>query len=159
MKKSLSHLDKNNKIAMVDVSDKDITSRIAIASAEVHFPKEVWDLLEKRKWISHKGSILEVARIAGIQAAKQTANLIPLCHVLPLSWIDIQLALDNQKVLIHSQVKTDSKTGVEMEALTAASVSALTLYDMCKALSHDIVLSNVKLISKTGGKSDNHEVE
>ena len=153
MNGKLSHLNEKKELSMVDVAKKEITERHAIACAEVKFPKEVWELLQKRKWISQKGSILEVAKIAGIQAAKQTAMLIPLCHVLPLSWVDIQMAMDQQKVIIHAQVKTEAKTGVEMEALTAASVAALTLYDMCKALSHQIIIANTRLISKVGGKS------
>jgi len=154
MNKKLSHLNNKKELSMVDVGEKEITERHAIACTEVKFPKEVWELLQRRKWIGQKGSILEVAKIAGIQAAKQTAMLIPLCHVLPLSWVDVQLAMDQQKIIIHAQVKTAAKTGVEMEALTAASIAALTIYDMCKALSHQIVITNTRLISKAGGKTN-----
>lgn len=139
---------------MVDVSNKQDTARYAMAKAKVKFPKDTWEYLQKGKWISKKGSILEVARIAGIQGAKQTAQLIPLCHSLPIHWVDIQMTQENQTVTIEAKVKTDGKTGVEMEALTAVSVAALTLYDMCKALSHRIVISDVRLLKKTGGKSE-----
>jgi cyclic pyranopterin phosphate synthase len=153
MNRKLSHLNTKKELNMVDVGEKEITHRHAIACTEVKFPKEVWELLQKRKWIGQKGSILEIAKIAGIQAAKQTAMLIPLCHVLPLSWVDIQMAIDQQKIIVHAQVKTEAKTGVEMEALTAASIAALTIYDMCKALSHQIIITNTRLILKAGGKS------
>ena len=154
MNRKLSHLNSKKELSMVDVGEKEITHRTAIACTEVKFPKEVWELLQKRKWISQKGSILEIAKIAGIQAAKQTAMLIPLCHVLPLSWVDIQMSMDQQKIIIHAQVKTEAKTGVEMEALVSASTAALTVYDMLKAISHDIEITDIRLLEKKGGKSD-----
>ena len=139
---------------MVDVSEKKITERIAEAQAIVQLPGEVLEALEGKELHTKKGPVFQTAIIAGVMAAKKTHELIPLCH--PLSLEDIQVKIDIRKdqVIINSNVKLTAKTGAEMEALTAASVAALTIYDMCKALSHHIIIREVKLISKTGGKSD-----
>lgn len=154
MKSKISHLNSEGKAAMVDVSEKMDSPRTALAAGEVVFPPETWDYLQKGNWISSKGSILEIAKIAGIQGAKITAQLIPLCHSLPIHWVDIQMKLVQNTIQIEAQVKTVGKTGVEMEALTAVSTAALTIYDMCKALSHAIQIKEIRLVSKTGGKSD-----
>jgi len=153
-KRTLSHIDKSGMPAMVDVSEKKITERIAEAQAIVQLPGEVLEALEGKELHTKKGPVFQTAIIAGVMAAKKTHELIPLCH--PLSLEDIQVKIDIRKdqVIINSNVKLTAKTGAEMEALTAASVAALTIYDMCKALSHHIIIREVKLISKTGGKSD-----
>jgi cyclic pyranopterin monophosphate synthase len=150
----LSHLDTEGNPQMVDVSQKKITTRTATAQSAVEFPSDVFKQLVKNKFLSSKGSIFSTAIIAGTMAAKRTADLIPLCHPLSLSQIVIDIITGENLLLINATVKCDGKTGVEMEALTAASVAALTVYDMCKALSHDIIISQTKLLEKKGGKSD-----
>jgi cyclic pyranopterin monophosphate synthase len=152
---NFTHLNKNGKAEMVDVSGKNITERTARAFGEVKVTKT---LLNKIKLMEiSKGDVLSAARIAGIQAAKKTAELIPLCHNIFLSKIglDFELNEDLNTVRIYSFVKTDSVTGVEMEALTAVSVAALTIYDMCKSLDKSILIKNIHLLRKTGGKSGN----
>jgi len=139
---------------MVDVSEKKITARTATAQSTVEFPAAIFRQLEKNKFLSSKGSIFATAIIAGTMAAKRTADLIPLCHPLSLSQILINIETVENVLLIKATVKCDGKTGVEMEALTAASVAALTVYDMCKALSHDIIITQTRLLAKKGGKSD-----
>ena len=139
---------------MVDVSEKKITERIAEAQAIVHLPKEVFKALDGKELMTKKGPVFQTAIIAGVMAAKRTHELIPLCHPLSLEDIQVKIALKKGQAIINSSVKLTAKTGAEMEALTAASVAALTVYDMCKALSHHIIIKEVKLISKTGGKSD-----
>jgi cyclic pyranopterin phosphate synthase len=140
--------------AMVDVSEKKITERIAEAQAIVHLPKEVLKVLDGKELITKKGPVFQTATIAGVMAAKKTHELIPLCHPLSLEDIQVKIELQKDQAVINSKIKLTAKTGAEMEALTAASVAALTIYDMCKALSHHIIIKDVKLISKTGGKSD-----
>lgn len=137
---------------MVDVGSKPITTRTAEAAGEVVLGETAFRLVQNNKLA--KGDVLTVAQIAGVMAAKRTSDLIPLCHNIPISKVDLMLELnpDNFSVMITSQVKTTGVTGVEMEALTAVSVAALTVYDMCKAVTHDIVIREVKLISKTGGQ-------
>ena len=157
MKKSkeiLSHLDTKGNPQMVDVSQKQITSRTATAQSTVQFPPAIFKQLAKNNFLSAKGSIFHTAIIAGTMAAKRTADLIPLCHPLSLSRVNIDIEKEKDSLLINATVACDDKTGVEMEALTAASIAALTVYDMCKALSHDIVISQTKLVEKKGGKSD-----
>lgn len=154
MKKTLSHIDEDGKARMVDVSGKDISSRQAIASGRVEFPSEVFTHLEKQGFTGKKGSIIQTAVIAGIQGVKQTSSLIPMCHPLPVNSIDITIEPGDDHLEIRCLVKCEGKTGVEMEALTGVSVSALTIYDMCKALSHDIRITDIQLDRKTGGKSD-----
>ncbi len=153
MKKKLSHINNKGKATMVDVSEKKETLRIAEAFAEVKVSKEVFDTIKKNE-IS-KGDVLTVAKLAGIQAAKKTSELIPLCHNIFISKVDIELKLNkkNISVEIKSFAKTNSVTGIEMEALTAVSVAALTVYDMCKALDKKIIIREIKLLSKTRGKS------
>jgi cyclic pyranopterin monophosphate synthase len=152
MAKKLSHYDSNGRARMVDVSSKGDTKRTAEASAFVAMRAAVLKALPQNP----KGDPLEVARLAGIMAAKRTADLIPMCHPLPLSHIDVSLRLCENGVTIASQVTTTAATGVEMEALVAASVAALTVYDMCKALDKGIEIREVVLQRKTGGKSGDY---
>jgi cyclic pyranopterin phosphate synthase len=149
-----THLDKDSQPAMVDIGGKTSTRRTATAEARVRLPAEVVAHFDGTDIRGPKGAVFQTAVIAGIQAAKKTDELIPLCHSLPLDDCRITVALDGDQAVIVCAVKTDHRTGVEMEALTGASVAALTLYDMCKALSHDIVISQVRLLEKTGGKRD-----
>ncbi len=152
---NLTHIDDNGRATMVDISEKAVTKRTAIARSIVELPKEVLVQLSGGDIQTPKGAVFQTAIIAGIMAAKKTGELIPLCHPLGLDncKIDIQLN-EQQQVVIHCTASITAKTGIEMEALTGASVAALTIYDMCKALSHDIVIKETKLIEKTGGKSD-----
>ena len=152
MAKKLSHYDSNGRARMVDVSSKGDAKRRAEASAFVAMQPAVLKALPQNP----KGDPLEVARLAGIMAAKKTADLIPMCHPLPLSHIDVSLQLCENGVTIASQVTTTAATGVEMEALVAASVAALTVYDMCKALDKGIEIREVVLQRKTGGKSGDY---
>ncbi|MCS6874829.1 MAG: cyclic pyranopterin monophosphate synthase MoaC [Pyrinomonadaceae bacterium] len=149
--KKFSHIDEQGKVKMVDVSDKSVSERVAIASAKVFLKSEVIELLRSRQ--NPKGDPLEVARIAGIMAAKKTFEIIPLCHQINLSSIKIQAEIRDYGVYIEAEVKANEKTGVEMEALTAVSVASLTVYDMCKALQKDIEIGEVRLELKTGGRS------
>jgi cyclic pyranopterin phosphate synthase len=155
--KNLSHVDSKGKAKMVDVSDKKPSYRKAEAYGEVHLSKKVFELVKKNN-IS-KGDVIAAARVAGIQAAKKTAYLIPLCHNIFLTGIDIDFNFDTKRncIKIKSTVKTTSETGVEMEALTAVSVAALTIYDMCKAADKSITISKVYLLSKIGGKSGEYK--
>jgi cyclic pyranopterin phosphate synthase len=148
----LSHYDEAGKASMVDVSAKRDTRRTATASAFVELSAAVLAALPSNP----KGNPLEVARIAGIQAAKRTSELIPMCHPLPLTHVDVQADVAEGGVRITASVATTGPTGVEMEALTAATVAALTVYDMTKALDKSIVIRNVQLESKTGGKSGDY---
>jgi cyclic pyranopterin phosphate synthase len=150
-KEQLSHVDEAGRIKMADVGHKPITERTAIASGFVHLSPATLEAIEAHQ--TPKGDPLETARLAGIMAAKRTADLIPLCHPLMLTHIDVQLELKPEGVAITSQVSTAAQTGVEMEALTAVSIAALTLYDMCKAIDKGMVLSDIRLEKKTGGQS------
>ncbi|MEL6122189.1 MAG: cyclic pyranopterin monophosphate synthase MoaC [Bacteroidota bacterium] len=157
MANKLSHLDEKGQAQMVDVGDKQITKRFAHARSTVILPSNILDLLSGDDIVTKKGAVFQTATIAGIMAVKKTSELIPLCHPLPLSKCEIDISIDdNQHVIIDCTTKVSGKTGVEMEALTGASVAALTIYDMCKAMSHDIVIARTELITKTGGKSDYH---
>jgi cyclic pyranopterin phosphate synthase len=147
----LSHIDDEGRIKMVDTSDKPATTRHAVASARVLMSNETVSAVETHR--TPKGDPLEAARLAGIMAAKRTAELIPLCHPLPLTHVDVQAKLEGYGVYLESSVSTNAQTGVEMEALTAVSVAALTIYDMCKAIDKGITISDVRLERKTGGKS------
>lgn len=149
MPTKLSHYDREGRARMVDVSGKSATRREAEASAFVTFKPEVLAALPKNP----KGDPLEVARIAGIMAAKRTAELIPMCHPLPLALVDVDLRLCENGVAITSKVATTAETGVEMEALVAASVAALTVYDMCKGVDKSIEIREIVLQRKSGGKS------
>jgi cyclic pyranopterin phosphate synthase len=155
MASRLTHLDESGNARMVDVSTKPDTERVAIAKGEVVMKKETLELV--RAGAIKKGDVLTVAQIAGITAAKRTSDLIPLCHPLPLTHIDVTLALDDSLpgVTITATVKTTGKTGVEMEALTAVSVAALTVYDMAKAAEKTMKIQNIRLVEKRGGKSGN----
>jgi cyclic pyranopterin phosphate synthase len=149
----LSHLDDSGSARMVDVSDKPDTERLAIASGEVVMNLATLELIRAGKM--KKGDVLTVAQLAGIMAAKRTADLIPLCHPLPITYIDVTLSLDDSLpgVVIMASVKTTGKTGVEMEALTAVSVAALTVYDMAKAAEKTMKIQNIRLVEKHGGRS------
>ncbi len=136
---------------MVDVGQKPVTFRRAEASGRVIMAQETIAAIRERR--TPKGDALEAARLAGILAAKQTANLIPLCHSLPLSHVDVRLTLGEQGMEIRAEASTEAKTGVEMEALVAVSVAALTIYDMCKAIDRSMVITDVQLESKSGGRS------
>jgi len=148
-RKTLSHYDRSGKARMVDVSAKVATRREAEASAFVRMKPAVLKALPKNP----KGDLLEVARLAGMMAAKQTSNLIPMCHPLPLAHVAVDIRLCENGVAVASKVTTSAETGVEMEALVAASVAALTVYDMCKALDKGIEIRDVVLERKSGGKS------
>lgn len=158
-KKRLSHLSKDGlSIHMVDVGDKEVTNRQAVAESRVVFPSNVWTALTEKaplqELVGPKGPILNTAKIAGIMAAKKTSDLIPLCHPLPITSvnIDIELEESTRSAIIRCKCKVTHKTGVEMEALTGASIAALVIYDMCKAMSHDIVIEKTCLIQKSGGR-------
>ena len=154
----LSHVDENGKAQMVDVGNKDDTKRSATASGKVFMSTETIEALERQEL--KKGDVLGVARIAGIQAAKKTSELIPLCHPLAINFASVDFRIRESCVEIQATVKTSGKTGVEMEALTACSVAALTVYDMCKSMDKSITIEEVKLLEKTGGKSgDWHRTE
>ena len=154
--KKLSHLNQEGEVQMVDVAHKPPTDRTAIAAGQVKMSLETFQAIEKGN--APKGDVITTAKLAGIMAAKQTAQLIPLCHPLPLQKIEVQI--DPQPQLpgyqIQALVKTKAETGVEMEALTAVSVAALTLYDMVKALEKSIQIESIRLLSKTGGKSGDY---
>ena len=149
-----SHVDDANRPTMVDVSDKQATQREACARAIVTLPENVVDEIESNDITTKKGPVFATAIIAGVMAAKKTHELIPFCHPLGLENCKVTIAMDGNDAVIDCRCKVHHKTGVEMEALTGASVAALTIYDMCKALSHDIVIRDTRLISKSGGKKD-----
>jgi cyclic pyranopterin phosphate synthase len=153
---NLTHLDPQGRSQMVDVSDKAATVRQAVATANVRMLSETFAAIEAGN--APKGDVLGTARLAGIMAAKQTSALIPLCHPLPLQKIEVQILPDPQLpgYQIYATVKTKAETGVEMEALTAVSVAALTLYDMAKALEKSIQIESIRLVSKMGGKSGDY---
>ena len=150
----LTHFDAAGQAHMVDVGSKDETKRIAVARGSIRMLPETLALI--RGGNAKKGDVLGVARIAAIQGAKRTADLIPLCHPLPLTHVDVQARIEDYGIHLESAVSTNAQTGVEMEALTAVSVAALTVYDMCKALDKSITISEVRLERKTGGKSGDY---
>lgn len=152
----LSHLDADGDIHMVDVGHKTVTTREAVAQGYVVFPKDIYTDIKAADGLTKKGSITQTAHIAGIMAAKRTHDLIPLCHPLPLDKIGLSFEYEDEQsaIRVESTVRVTHKTGVEMEALTAVSVACLTIYDMTKALSHDIIINDIRLVTKTGGKSD-----
>ena len=149
----LNHFNQRGEAHMVDVGDKDVTERIAVAEGTIRMQAETVQRIIQGT--HKKGDVLAVARVAGVMASKRTADLVPLCHPLQLTHVDIQLNIDEKAQLVHcvAEVKTDGKTGVEMEALTAVSVTALTIYDMCKAVDKGMVIDNTRLLHKSGGKS------
>ncbi len=153
MSARLSHLDDKGEARMVDVSAKDVTARTAIAEGFVAMAPETLDLILTGN--APKGDVLATARIAGIMAAKRTSELIPLCHPLPLTQVtvDFEPSRDPPGLRVEAHAKVDGKTGVEMEALTAVSISCLTIYDMCKAVDRAMSFSGIRLIEKTGGRS------
>ena len=153
----VSHLDKKSNPILVDVGGKNLTHRTAEAEGEVVFDKITFKKIEKLK--SKKGSIKNVAIVAGIMGAKETSKLIPLCHNIPIDSVKIEITKNAKKniLIVNAKLKTSSKTGVEIEALTSVAVSCLTIYDMCKYLNKSIKIKNIKLISKKGGKSGNFQ--
>ncbi len=157
--KSLSHFDAAGKAHMVDVSAKEITSRVAVAEGHIMMSAATLALIEEGR--AEKGDVLGTARLAGIMAAKRTSDLIPLCHPLPITKVALELATDPALpgVRITATVKTTGQTGVEMEALTAVSVAALTVYDMTKAVQKDMEIGGIRLVLKEGGKSGRYEAK
>ena len=148
----LSHYDEHGKIHMVDVSGKPPTARRAVASGKVLLSPVTLETLRSKR--APKGDPLEIARIAGIMGAKRTSELIPLCHQISLTKVDVTASIEPDGISLTAEAVTTAQTGVEMEALTAVSVAALTIYDMCKAIQKDIVITDIRLESKTGGKTD-----
>jgi cyclic pyranopterin monophosphate synthase len=149
----LSHLDEQGRAKMVDVSDKDITNRIAVARGTIHMRTETLALILDDK--IEKGDVFSVARVAGIMAAKKTSELIPMCHPLNITSVEIDLtpAKNPARVEIAASVRVSGKTGVEMEAMTAVSVAGLTIYDMCKSVDREMSIGEIRLVKKSGGKS------
>jgi len=149
----LNHFNQRGEAHMVDVGDKDITQRIAVAEGTIKMQAETVQRI--LQGTHKKGDVLAVARVAGVMASKRTADLVPLCHPLQLTHVDIQLNVDEKEQSVHcvAEVKTDGKTGVEMEALTAVQVTLLTIYDMCKAMDRGMVMTDIGLVKKAGGKS------
>jgi cyclic pyranopterin phosphate synthase len=149
----LSHLDEQGRARMVDVSAKDVTSRIAVARGSIRMRPETLELILEGK--VEKGDVFSVARIAGIMAAKKTPELIPMCHPLNITSVEIDLNAKTKpaRVEIEAMVRVDGKTGVEMEAMSAVSVAALTIYDMCKAVDREMCIGEIRLLKKSGGKS------
>lgn len=152
----LTHFNEQGRARMVDVTEKAVTHRTAVAAGEIHVRPDT--LAQIRAGTLKKGDVLAVAQVAGIQAAKHNWELIPMCHPLPLTGIDLQFSLSDTPCMVEIQatVTCTGVTGVEMEALTAVSVAALTIYDMCKAVQKDMEITNIRLLSKTGGKSGDY---
>ncbi len=149
----LTHIDPSGRPAMVDIGAKQVTRRVAVASARIHFPAEVVAALQANEMRSAKGPVLDTAIIAGTLAVKRTHELIPFCHPLPIENCRFETEfVSASELVIRCEVAITHKTGVEMEALTGASIAALTVYDMCKALSHEIVITEIRLLDKRGGK-------
>jgi cyclic pyranopterin phosphate synthase len=151
MPDELTHLDDQGALRMVDVGAKEITARMARALGEIRMRPETVELIVERR--TAKGNVLEAARIAGIMAAKRTADLIPLCHSLRLTAVDLTFEIHTDRIVVDAQARVIDRTGVEMEALVAASVGLLTIYDMCKAVDRGMVISQVRLAEKRGGRS------
>lgn len=154
-----THLDENGRARMVDVSNKESTDRVALATGKVFLNDKTYTMVKNQE--IKKGDVLTVAKIAGIMAAKNTSNLIPMCHPINLTSVDIEFKMDDERKVIEIFAKAmlNAKTGVEMESLTAVSVTALTIYDMCKAVQKDIEIGEIKLLRKTGGKSGDYKNE
>jgi cyclic pyranopterin phosphate synthase len=150
-----SHINKKNNPKMVNVSDKKVTKRTAIAKATMFLGKEIIALFTKGELMTKKGPVFQTAIIAGIQAVKKTSELIPMCHPLLINGVDIDVQIiDSENINVFCEVTIEGKTGVEMEALTGVNIACLTIYDMCKSISQKMVIKEVKLLEKTGGKSD-----
>ncbi|MFN6088050.1 MAG: cyclic pyranopterin monophosphate synthase MoaC [Cyclobacteriaceae bacterium] len=154
MKNKFTHIHASGNPQMVDVSVKKVTQRVAKAQAVVFLGEEIMSQLQDDELITKKGPVFQTAIIAGVMGAKRTAELIPFCHPLGLEDVQIAITPERETVIIDATARVTGKTGVEMEALTAATIAALTVYDMCKALSHDIVIEEVKLMEKAGGKKN-----
>jgi cyclic pyranopterin phosphate synthase len=155
MSSEFTHVDERRQPAMVDVGAKAVTHRVAVAEARVRFPPSVAEALRESGFETSKGPVFHTAIVAGVMAAKRTHELIPFCHPLGLEDCRIEIDLNERfEAVVRCRVSVHHKTGVEMEALTGATVAALTVYDMCKALSHEIVIAEVRLIEKRGGKRD-----
>lgn len=154
MKSKLSHVDSSGQPRMVNVGSKKVTARTATAEARVRLGRKIIDHLSGRQMESAKGPVFQTAVLAGIQGAKRTSELIPLCHPLGLDDCSVDIRLEGDCAVVTATASITARTGVEMEALTAAAVAALTVYDMCKALSHDIQIESIRLLSKKGGKRD-----
>lgn len=154
-----SHVDGEGRPTMVDVGDKAVTQRFATAETRVRFPAEVASALRDSSFATKKGPVFHTAIVAGVMAAKRTHELIPFCHPLGLERCDVTIDMQGDEAIVRCTVGVHHRTGVEMEALTGASIAALTVYDMCKALSHSIVIAETRLVSKQGGKRDVHPTE
>lgn len=155
MKEKFTHINKNNQSKMVNVGDKKVTKRTAIAKAKMFLGKEIIHHFNENELTTKKGSVFQTAIIAGIQAVKKTSELIPMCHPLLINGVDITIdIIDDEYIEISCKVSIEGKTGVEMEALTGANITALTIYDMCKSISQKMVIKDIRLVKKTGGKSD-----
>ncbi|MET0659495.1 MAG: cyclic pyranopterin monophosphate synthase MoaC [Steroidobacteraceae bacterium] len=151
---SFTHIDAANQPTMVDVGAKTVTHRTAVAETRVQFPVNVATALRDQGFSTSKGPVFQTAIIAGVMAAKRTHELIPFCHPLGIENCKVRIEMEGDEAVIRCTVSVHHKTGVEMEALTGSSVAALTIYDMCKALSHEIVIAQTRLVEKTGGKRD-----
>ena len=154
---SFTHIDKNGRVRMVDVTEKEPSVRVAVAGGTVSMKPETFRMIRDQK--VKKGNVLETARIAGIMAAKKTSELIPMCHPLSLTHVQINFEPEetNSRIRIEASVRTIDQTGVEMEALTAVSVAALTIYDMCKSYDREMTVSSIQLLEKSGGKSGSYK--
>ena len=151
---SFSHLDDHDNPNMVDVSDKSVTQREAVARAKIYMPPNIMPFLIENNFKTKKGAVFQTAMLAGIMGTKKTADLIPLCHILPIEKCDVNIYVQGEnEIWVDCTVKVTGKTGVEMEALTGASIAALTIYDMCKAVDRGMVIHGVRLLEKSGGQS------
>ncbi len=150
----LTHVDQQGNPAMVDVSNKDVSQRMAKAESRVRLGQAIIDLLQGEEIYTKKGPVFQTAIIAGTQGAKKTSELIPFCHPVGLDDCKIDIRIEGEDAVITCTAKVTAKTGIEMEAITGASVAAITIYDMCKAMSHEIEIKNTRLLEKTGGKKD-----
>lgn len=155
--KKLTHLNEEGYVHMVDVTEKSVTKRVAIATGCIHMKEETSRLI--KDGALEKGDVLAVARIAGIMAAKKTADIIPLCHPLSLTSVNLDVTLKLGQIVIEAKTVTKGETGVEMEALHAVSAAALTIYDMCKAVDRSMTISDVRLVYKTGGRSGTYQMQ
>lgn len=151
---SFTHFNNDGRAYMVEVTDKQDTARTALAYGTIYMKPETIEAIKNER--IKKGDVLCVSQIAGIMGAKKTSEVIPMCHPLMLTGVDLHFTVNNDHILIEAEVKTVGKTGVEMEALTAVSMAALTIYDMCKAIDKEMIISDIKLIKKTGGKSGDY---
>ena len=150
----LTHVDKQGNPAMVDVSEKEVSLRMARAESRVRLGQDIIDMLQGEEIYTKKGPVFQTAIIAGIQGAKKTSDLVPFCHPVGLDDCKIDIKIDGVDAVVTCSAKVTAKTGIEMEAITGASVAAITIYDMCKAMSHEIEIISTRLMEKTGGKQD-----